>query len=100
VVRCGGAALRAAEAPGSGAAEVFIRPHHVRPLAPAATADNILEGRVLRRTYTGDVVSLECETPAGRIQAELPGGAPGAALAAGAAVRLGFAAEDVRVFPA
>ncbi|HEV7265416.1 MAG TPA: ABC transporter ATP-binding protein [Falsiroseomonas sp.] len=100
MVRCGEAALHAAEAPGGGAVEVFIRPHHVRPLADGAVADNVLAGRVLRRTYTGDLVALECETPAGRIQAELAGGAPGAALAAGAAVRLGFAAEDVRVFPA
>jgi putative spermidine/putrescine transport system ATP-binding protein len=99
-IRCGQALLRAAEAPRAGAVEVFIRPHHVRPLAPGESAENVLEGRVLRRTYTGDVVALECETPAGSLLAELPGGTPGAALTAGAPARLGFAAQDLRVFPA
>jgi putative spermidine/putrescine transport system ATP-binding protein len=98
-IRCGEAALRAAEAPPRGAVELFIRPHHVRVLRDG-TAENELAGRLLRRTYTGDVVALEVETPAGRLLAELPGGAPEAAVAVGEALRLGFAARDVRAFPA
>jgi putative spermidine/putrescine transport system ATP-binding protein len=101
LVRCGEVALRAAATPAPGAGvELFIRPHHIRPLGAAATADNMLDAQVLRRTYTGDVVSLECATPAGTLVAELQGGTPGAAAAVGERLRLGFAAQDVRAFPA
>ncbi len=96
-IRCGEALLRAAETPATGAVEIFIRPHHVRPVA---AAENLLPARVLRRTYTGEVVSLECETPAGRLLAELPGGVPEARATAGDTLSLGFAAADLRVFPA
>ncbi len=99
-IRCGAATLQAVQAPPSGPVEVFIRPHRIRPLPEGANADNVLQARLLRRTYTGETVALECETPAGRVLAELPGGAPEAALVPGAALRLGFAAADPRVFPA
>jgi putative spermidine/putrescine transport system ATP-binding protein len=100
LIRCGGATLRASHAPSAGAVEVFIRPHRIRPLPDGAASDNSLEARLTRRTYTGDVVTLDCESPAGRLLAELPGGTPEAALPVGAALRLGFAASDLRVFPA
>lgn len=100
LLRAGGATLRAAEGPAAGRVEIFLRPHHVRPLADGMAAENVLEGRVLRRTYTGDLVSLELETEAGRLLSDLSGGAPEAAARPGDALRLGFAAADLRVFPA
>jgi putative spermidine/putrescine transport system ATP-binding protein len=80
--------------------ELFIRPHHIRPLSESLPADNALDAQVLRRTFTGDVVALECATPAGTVTSELHGGMPGASAAVGSRIRLGFAAQDVRVFPA
>ena len=100
VLRVGEATLRAAETPATGAAEIFIRPHHVRPLMDGETAENTLDARLLRRTYTGDLVTLECETPAGRLVADLTGGSPAADIRVGDALRLGFRAVDVRVFGA
>ena len=70
-----------------------------RLLAPRAGAV-LLDGRVLRRTYSGEIVWLEAETPAGPVQAELPAYDPGAALRVGDAVRLALRPEDLRVFPA
>ncbi len=100
MLRAGGATLLAAETPRPGKAEIFIRPHHIRPLAGDAMAENVLPGRVLRRVYTGDIITLDCETAAGNLLAEVAGGSPGAALQPGQEVRLGFAAADLRVFPA
>ncbi|PWS39260.1 spermidine/putrescine ABC transporter ATP-binding protein [Falsiroseomonas bella] len=101
VVHCGAVAVKAAATPAPGASvELFIRPHHIRPLAEGHSADNALDAQVLRRTFTGDVVALECATPAGTLTAELHGGTPGASAAVGSRLRLGFAAQDVRVFPA
>jgi putative spermidine/putrescine transport system ATP-binding protein len=100
LVRCGDTLLRAAETPAAGAVEVFIRPHRVRPLVGGVGAENAVEARVTRRIYTGDVVTLECDSPVGRLVAELPGGVAEAALQVGAALRMGFGAADLRVFPA
>jgi putative spermidine/putrescine transport system ATP-binding protein len=100
LVRCGEVAVKVAGAGEGAAVELFIRPHHIRVLADGAAADNILDAQVLHRTYTGDVVTLECATPAGPVIAELHGGTPGAAARVGERLRLGFAAADVRVFPA
>jgi putative spermidine/putrescine transport system ATP-binding protein len=112
VVRCGQVALHAAApspacgggsgwgfAPGT-PVELFIRPHHIRPLVEGQPADNALDAQVLRRTFTGDVVALECATQAGTLTAELHGGMPGAGASVGSRLRLGFAAQDVRVFAA
>jgi putative spermidine/putrescine transport system ATP-binding protein len=112
LVRCGEAAVRVASpspacgggsgwgfAPGT-PVELFIRPHHIRPLAEGGAADNALDAQVSRRTFTGDVVALECATQAGALLVELHGGTPGAAAAVGETLRLGFAAQDVRAFPA
>ncbi|MGG5808832.1 ABC transporter ATP-binding protein [Falsiroseomonas sp. CW058] len=99
-IRCGGVTLRAAETPSAGAVEVFIRPHRIHPLPEGAGADNVVEATLARRVYTGDVVTLECDSAAGRLVAELPGGTREAALPVGAVLRLGFAASDLRVFPA
>jgi putative spermidine/putrescine transport system ATP-binding protein len=100
LLRVGDAELRAAETPATGAAEIFIRPHHVRPLRDGEMAENILPATLSRRTYTGDLVTLDCATPAGRLIADLPGGSPGADLRVGDSIRLGFRAADVRVFAA
>jgi putative spermidine/putrescine transport system ATP-binding protein len=101
VVRCGEIALRAEGTPATGTSvELFIRPHHIRPLVAGGAVDNVLDAQVLRRTFTGDVVALECATPAGTLTAELHGGTVGASAAVGSRLRLGFAAQDVRVFPA
>ncbi|MCG7353347.1 TOBE domain-containing protein, partial [Roseomonas mucosa] len=85
-----------------GAAEAFLRPHRVRvmPAGPTPEGAVLLEGHVLRRTYSGEIVWLEAETPAGPVQAELPAYDPGAALRVGDAVRLALRPEDLRVFPA
>jgi putative spermidine/putrescine transport system ATP-binding protein len=104
-VRCGEVAVRTAPSssrgnpppPGS-AVEVFIRPHRILVLRDGETADNVLPASVARRTYTGDIVALDCETPAGRVTCELPGGTSDAQ--PGHALRLGFAARDTMVFPA
>ncbi|MFT8244718.1 ATP-binding cassette domain-containing protein [Roseomonas sp. BN140053] len=69
------------------------------PASPEAGMQ-ALEGRVLRRTYTGEVVSIETETPAGPVLAELPAHAIAAALRPGDAARLLFRPADLRVFPA
>jgi putative spermidine/putrescine transport system ATP-binding protein len=99
-----GIALRAGATPPSGMVEAFVRPHRVRLLrdGKAPGFDNALPGRVARRTYTGDVVSLEAETPAGPIAAEMHAGgaADWHALAPGDAVTVAFRADDLRVFPA
>jgi putative spermidine/putrescine transport system ATP-binding protein len=96
----GAATLRAAEAPESGACEIFLRPHHLRPLREGATAENALDARVLRRAYTGETVTLELETAAGRLLCDLPGGTPEAAAQPGHSLRIGFAAAALRVFAA
>jgi putative spermidine/putrescine transport system ATP-binding protein len=100
LLRVGEADLRAAETPAAGAAEIFIRPHHVRPLRDGEGAENVLPATLSRRTYTGDLVTLDFTTPAGRLIADLPGGSPGADLRVGQALRLGFRAADLRVFAA
>nr|WP_246603168.1 ABC transporter ATP-binding protein [Falsiroseomonas tokyonensis] len=100
LLRAGGVTLQAAETPAAGRVDVFIRPHHLRHLTPDAPAENVLEARVLRRIYTGDIITLECESAAGRLLAEMPGGTPGAAARPGDALRLGVDPADLRVFPA
>ncbi|MDO9500016.1 ABC transporter ATP-binding protein [Falsiroseomonas sp.] len=100
LLRAGGATLQAAETPQSGRAEIFIRPHHLRPLADGEDAANALPARVTRRTYTGDIITLECSSPAGTLLAEVPGGTPAASLRMGDTLRLGVDPGDLRVFPA
>jgi putative spermidine/putrescine transport system ATP-binding protein len=99
MLRAGEALIRfGGEAPPGEAIELFIRPHRIRPLGEGEAAENELPARVLRRTYTGDVVALECETPAGRLSCELPGGT--SAAQPGDTLRLGFPARDAMPFPA
>jgi putative spermidine/putrescine transport system ATP-binding protein len=100
LIRAGTATLRAETGALQGRVEAFLRPHHLQPLSEGARAENTLEGRVLRRTYTGEVVTLELETPAGRLLADIPGGARAGAAKPGDVLALGFAAADLRVFPA
>ncbi|WP_439598466.1 ABC transporter ATP-binding protein [Falsiroseomonas sp.] len=100
LLRAGAMTLRAAETPPPGLAEIFIRPHHLRPVAPDVPAANLLEARVIRRVYTGDIITLDCESPAGRLLVEVSGGTPGAAARTGDALRLAVDPSDLRVFPA
>jgi len=100
LLRAGAATLMAETGRMAGRVEAFLRPHHLQPLAEGMQAQNMLDGRVLRRTYTGEVVTLELETPAGRLISDLPGGARASAAQVGDTLRLGFDAADLRVFPA
>jgi len=100
MLRAGAAMLRAQTTPASGQVEIFLRPHHVRPLPDDASAENVLQGRVLRRTYTGDVVTLALHSEAGTLLMDVPGGATASTARVGDVLRLGFAAADLRVFAA
>ncbi|MFC7554482.1 TOBE domain-containing protein [Pseudoroseomonas wenyumeiae] len=64
--------------------------------------ENLLEGTLSRRIYTGEVVSLEAQTAAGPVTAEVHASAEGAwrEMQPGAPLRLAFRASDLLVFPA
>jgi putative spermidine/putrescine transport system ATP-binding protein len=102
----GGAALRTRSSGQTGPVEAFLRPHRVRLLGPEDSApegmENLLDGRLVRRIYTGEVVSLEAETAAGPVMAEVHAGTGGAwrGMQPGASLRLAFHAADLLVFPA
>jgi putative spermidine/putrescine transport system ATP-binding protein len=101
-----GSALRTHSVLPPGPAEAFLRPHRVRLLGAAEAApdgmDNLLDGTLARRVYTGEIVALEATTVAGPITAELHAGADGAwrDLRPGAKLRLAFRAADLLAFPA
>jgi putative spermidine/putrescine transport system ATP-binding protein len=102
----GGAALRSLSPLPPGPAEAFLRPHRVRLLGAGEAAppgmDNLLDGTLARRVYTGEIVALEAGTEAGPITAELHAGTDGAwrDMQPGAPLRLAFRAADLSVFPA
>ncbi|MBO1076545.1 ABC transporter ATP-binding protein (plasmid) [Roseomonas marmotae] len=102
----GGAALRTAGTAPAGRVEAFLRPHRVRLLGPGeaapAGAGNLLDGILARRVYTGEVVSLEAQTAAGPVTAEVHAGTEGAwrEMQPGAPLRLAFSPSDLLVFPA
>jgi len=106
VLRSGGAAIRTAAQLPPGPAEAYLRPHRVRLLAPGEAApegfENLLDATLGRRVYTGEIVALETETPAGPVTAELHAGTDGAwrGLTPGAPLRVAFRAADLAVFPA
>ncbi|WP_237180500.1 ABC transporter ATP-binding protein [Roseomonas haemaphysalidis] len=102
-----GSALRTAGGPAAGGSvEAFLRPHRVRLLGASEAAppgaENLLDGTLTRRVYTGEIVSLEAATPAGPVTAEVHAGADGAwrDMRAGDPLRLAFRAADLLVFPA
>ncbi len=71
LLRAGGLSLRATTTPGAGAAEVFIRPHHV-----ALGPEGSVPARVATRTYEGATALLGLDTPLGPLLAEVPASAP------------------------
>jgi putative spermidine/putrescine transport system ATP-binding protein len=101
----GGAALRSGLTAPAGRVEAFLRPHRVRLLGPGEPApagvENLLDGTLSRRVYTGEVVSLEATTAAGPVTAEVHASAEGAwrDMRPGAPLRLAFRAADLLVFP-
>ncbi len=100
-IRTGGMLLRAAGPPGQGAAQVFVRPHHITLLAASGTADNALDGRVAAADYLGEVAHLTITTAAGPAPIELStrdGAWRG--LRPGTPVRIGWSAADTLWFPA
>ncbi|MBC9205551.1 ABC transporter ATP-binding protein [Roseomonas aerophila] len=102
----GGAALRTHSSLAAGPVEAFLRPHRVRLLAPGEAAPtgmaNVLDATLARRVYTGEIVALEANTPAGVITAELHAGTDGLwrELQPGSPMRLAFRDTDLLVFPA
>ena len=95
-----GTVLRTAAAPpAAGPVQVFVRPHRIH-LAPAA-ADNQLHGTVAALDYTGQLVQVIVDTPAGRVPVDIPATDPAwRTLHPGAPARVGWAAADTICFPA
>jgi putative spermidine/putrescine transport system ATP-binding protein len=102
----GGGALRTEARLPAGPAEAFLRPHRVRLLGEGEAVppghDNLLDGTLARRVYTGEIVSLEAATAAGTVTTEVHAGTDGAwrGMQPGAPLRLSFRAADLLVFPA
>lgn len=100
-VRAGAALLRARSAPSSGVVQAFVRPHRVRIVAPGDAADNVLEGTVSALDYTGEVVQVLVATGAGIVPVDLSTASAGwRGLQPGAAVSVGWAADDMVCFAA
>ena len=91
--------LRAAAMPAAGDVRVFVRPHRVR--LGEGPADNVLDGTVATLDYTGEVVQIVVDTPAGRVPVDVPAADGGwRTLRPGAPARVGWSAEDTLCFPA
>ena len=100
-VRAGPALLRAATVPVSGKVRAFVRPHRIRLLDAAGSADNMLDGVVTAIDYTGEVVQIVVETESGRVPVDIPATQEGwRGLQPGARVRVGWAAADTLCFAA
>ncbi len=100
-VRAGPALLRTAAPPPAGPVRAFVRPHRIRLLGAADTADNALDGTVAAIDYTGEVVQVVVETAAGRVPVDVPATTAGwRGLQPGATARVGWAAADTLCFPA
>ncbi|MFC3127734.1 ABC transporter ATP-binding protein [Pseudoroseomonas globiformis] len=100
----GGAALRTSHGVAPGAVEAFLRPHRVRVLGPGESPsdqENLLEGRLSRRIYTGEIIAIEADTPAGPVVAEMQAGGQShwRSLREGDSMRLVFRAADLLAFP-
>jgi putative spermidine/putrescine transport system ATP-binding protein len=100
-IRSSGVLLRAAGPPGQGAAQVFVRPHHITLLGAGDTADNAFDGIVAAADYLGEVAHLTITTDAGPAPIELST-RDGAwrNLRPGTKVRIGWSAADTLWFPA
>jgi putative spermidine/putrescine transport system ATP-binding protein len=101
-----GAVLRGDNLPSRGEAEIFVRPHRIRLLAPDtpeddAGEDNVLQGVITALDYTGEVMQVIVETGAGRVPVDV-GTFDDAwrALQPGQSVRLGWKAADTLGFAA
>ena len=100
-VRVGPALLRVGSCPASGAALVFVRPHRITLLAGGESADNVLDGTVAALDYTGDILQVVLDTPAGRVPVDLSTiSGQWRGLQPGQAVRVGWSAADTLCFPA
>ena len=98
-VRAGPALLRTAAPPPAGPVQVFVRPHRIR--LGAGGADNVLAGTVAALDYTGEVVQVIVDTPAGRVPVDVPAtDAAWRALQPGTPTEVGWSAEDTLCFPA
>jgi len=100
-VRVGTALLRTQAALPDGPAQVFVRPHRIRLLGAMDAADNAMDGTVAALDYTGEVVQVVVDTPAGRVPVDVPTTQEGwRALQPGHPVRVGWAATHTLCFPA
>ena len=99
--RAGPILLRANTVPPSGKVRAFVRPHRIRLLDPAGTADNVLDGVVAAIDYTGEVVQVVVDTPSGRVPVDVPATQDSwRGLQQGGGVRVGWAAADTLCFAA
>lgn len=100
-VRAGPVLLRVHAPLPAGAVQVFVRPHRIRLLGTADAADNALNGTVAALDYTGEVVQVVVDTPAGRVPVDVPTTQQGwRSLQPGHSVRVGWTATDTLCFPA
>jgi putative spermidine/putrescine transport system ATP-binding protein len=95
-----GAALRGDGLPTEGSADIYVRPHRIRLLAPDGSEDNVLDGSIASLDYTGEVMQVTVETGAGRVPVDV-GTFDNAwrSLRVGQNVRLGWRSADTLSFP-
>jgi putative spermidine/putrescine transport system ATP-binding protein len=95
-----GAALRGDGLPTEGSADIYVRPHRIRLLAPDGSEDNVLDGVIASLDYTGEVMQVMVETGAGHVPVDV-GTFDNAwrSLRVGQNVRLGWRAADTLSFP-
>jgi putative spermidine/putrescine transport system ATP-binding protein len=95
------ARLRTPGPTGTGAAQVFVRPHHITLLDDGGTADNAFDGRVSAIDYLGEVAHVTVLTDAGPAPVELSTrDGLWRDLRPGTAVRIGWSAANTIWFPA
>ncbi|SED12629.1 putative spermidine/putrescine transport system ATP-binding protein [Rhizobiales bacterium GAS191] len=100
VAQVRGIVLRGDNLPSGGDAEIFVRPHRIRLLAPGASEDNVLRGVIAALDYTGEVMQVIVETDAGRVPVDVGTFDDGwRSLQPGQSVRLGWKAADTLGFP-
>jgi putative spermidine/putrescine transport system ATP-binding protein len=101
-LRLGDAVVQGSGHAGAGPVTIMIRPHRIRlgGAAPEGEGWNSVTGTVTRRTFVGDLLSIEVQVGPAALLVEQHSfaGAPGPA--PGEAVRLSWRAEDTLVFPA
>jgi putative spermidine/putrescine transport system ATP-binding protein len=101
-LRLGDAVVQGSGHAGAGPVTIMIRPHRIRLGGAAAEGEgwNSVTGTVTRRTFVGDLLSIEVQVGPATLLVEQHSfaGAPGPA--PGESVRLSWRAEDTLVFPA